>query len=72
VCKGRVLDKHVKATFPSNEHRLREILDLIHLDVCGPMSLASLLGGIYYVSFIDDSSRKSWIYFMKTKDEVLG
>jgi transposase InsO family protein len=34
------------------------------------MFLASLSGNIYYVSFIDDSSRKSWIYFMKTNDEV--
>jgi transposase InsO family protein len=36
------------------------------------MSSASLTGNIYYVSFIDDSSRKTWIYFMKTKDEVFS
>jgi hypothetical protein len=72
VCKGCALDKHVKVAFPSNEHRSREILDLIHSDVCGPMTSTSLSGNIYYVSFIDDSSRKSWIYFMKTKDEVFG
>jgi hypothetical protein len=72
VCKGCALNKHVKVAFPSNEHRSREILDLIHSDVCGPMSSTSLSGNIYYVSFIDDSSRKSWIYFMKTKDEVFG
>jgi transposase InsO family protein len=70
VCKGCALNKHVKVAFPSNKHRSREILDLIHSDVCGPMTSTSLSGNIYYVSFIDDSSRKSWIYFMKTKDEV--
>jgi hypothetical protein len=58
--------------FPSSEHRLRGILDLIHSDVCGPMSSTSLTSNIYYVSFIDDSSRKTWIYFMKTKDEVFN
>jgi hypothetical protein len=42
VCKGCALNKHAKATFPSNEHRSRGILDLIHSDVCGPMSSASL------------------------------
>ena len=34
------------------------------------MSSISLLGSIYYVSFMDDSCRKSWTYFMKTKNGV--
>ena len=34
------------------------------------MSSSSLRGYVYYVSFIDDLSRKAWIYFMKNKDEV--
>ena len=47
-------------------------MDIIHSDVCGPMSAASLCGYVYYVSFIDDYSRKSWIYFLKSKDEVFS
>jgi hypothetical protein len=47
-------------------------LDLIHTDVCGPMIVASLNGYLYYVLFIDDHSRKTWIYFLKTKDGVLA
>lgn len=45
---------------------------LVRLDVCGPMSSASVKGNIYYVTFIDDSSKKAWIYFMKTKDEAFS
>ena len=37
-----------------------------------PMSSSSLSGYVYYVSFIDDFSRKTWIYFMKNKDEVFS
>ena len=36
------------------------------------MSSISLSGYVYYVSFIDDFSRKTWIYFMKNKDEIFS
>jgi transposase InsO family protein len=35
------------------------------------MPSTSLSGYVYYVSFIDDYSRKTWVYFLKSKDEVL-
>ena len=36
------------------------------------MSSSSLSGYVYYVSFIDDFFRKTWIYFLKSKDEVFN
>jgi transposase InsO family protein len=47
-------------------------LELVHSNVCGPMPSTSLSGYVYYVSFIDDYSRKTCVYFLKSKDEVLG
>jgi hypothetical protein len=70
VCRGCTLGKDVKGAFPSNEHRSKGILGLVHSDVCGLMSVATITGSMYYVSFINDFSRKSWIYFLKTKDNV--
>jgi hypothetical protein len=58
--------------FPSSDSKAASILDLIHFDVCGPMSSASLSGCLYYVIFIVDFSRKSWIFFMKTKGQVIN
>lgn len=42
-------------------------LELIHSDVYGPTSVSSLGGSRYYVTFIDDSTRKVWVYFLKHK-----
>ena len=52
---------------------LAVILDLIHSYLCGPMSSVSLRGYEYYVTLIDDHSRKTWIYILKSKksEEVL-
>jgi hypothetical protein len=72
VCRGCTLGKHAKVVFPSSRHRSKEILDLVHSNVCGPMLVASISGSMYYVSFIDDFSRKTWIYFLKTNDEVFS
>ena len=72
LCKGCTLGKYTKTAFPSSDSRAAGILDLIHSDVCGPMSSASLTGSLYYVVFIDDLSQKSYIFFMKTKGQVFS
>jgi hypothetical protein len=72
VCRGCVLGKFAKASFPSSDSRSARILDLVHTDVCGPMSQKSLSGCEYYLTFIDDYSRKTWIYFLKAKSEVFA
>ena len=72
VYKGCAKGKNTKKTFPSSESKEKGILEIIHSNVCGSMSSISLSGYVYYVSFIDDFSRKTWIYFMKNKDEVFS
>ncbi|KAK2978064.1 hypothetical protein RJ640_015702 [Escallonia rubra] len=47
-----------------------ERLELVHLDVCGPTTIKSLGGNLYFVSFIDDASRKTWIYAFSQKSDV--
>jgi hypothetical protein len=72
IYRGCALGKNAKGSFPSNDNRSKGILDLVHADLCGPMTVASLSGYLYYVIFIDDHFRKTWIYFLKTKDGVLS
>ena len=62
----------MKKTFPSSESKTKGILEIVHSDVCGPMCSISLSGYVYYVSFIYDFSCKTWIYFLKGKNEVFS
>ena len=68
VRKERTQRRH----FQVAKAKQKGILEIIHFDVCGPMSSSSLSGYVYYVSFIDNFSRKTWIYFLKNKDEVFS
>jgi hypothetical protein len=70
VCRGCALGKFTMASFPSSDTRSAGILDLVHMKVCGPMSRRSLSSCKYYLTFIDEYSRKTWIYFLKAKSEV--
>ena len=59
-------------SFPNNESKVKQILEKVHLDVCEPMSSISLRRYVYYVSFLDDFSCETWIYFLKGKNEVFN
>ena len=59
VCKGCALGKYAKATFSRSHNRGKSVLGLIHSDIFGPISTKTLSGGKYFVTFIDDHSRKT-------------
>ena len=44
----------------------------MHFDICGPMQTSSIGGCNYFLTFIDDYSRKTWVYFLKHKYDVFG
>lgn len=48
----------------------KDILEVVYSDVCGPLQTESLGGNRYFVSFIDDLTRRVWIYPIKRKNEV--
>jgi transposase InsO family protein len=45
-------------------------LQLVHSDLCGPLSSPSFYGCKYFLTFIDEFSRRTWVYFLKLKSEV--
>jgi hypothetical protein len=72
MCNGCAQGKNIKNPFPKRDNKAEGVLELIHSDVCGPMPSSSISGYLYNVSFIDDYSRKTWVYFLKSKDEVFS
>ena len=45
-------------------------LELIHSDLCGPLPHTSLKGNRYVLTFIDDFSRRTWVYFLDVKSDT--
>jgi transposase InsO family protein len=72
ICNGCAQGKNIKNHFPKRDSKAEGVLELIHSYVCGPMPSSPMSGYVYYVSFTDDYSHKTWLYFLKSKDEVFS
>ncbi|KAL0455125.1 UNVERIFIED_CONTAM: hypothetical protein Slati_0851700 [Sesamum latifolium] len=48
------------------------LLDLVHTDVCGPLSVPARGGFSYFITFTDDHSRYDYVYLMRYKSEAFG
>eukprot|EP00253_Pinus_taeda_P028506 PITA_28506 len=71
VCSGCVLGKHHRDSFDKRASwHASAPLQLVHSDLCGPLPVASFSGCKYFLTFIDDFSRRTWVYFLKLKSEV--
>ncbi|GJX28252.1 retrovirus-related pol polyprotein from transposon TNT 1-94 [Tanacetum coccineum] len=55
---------------PKAEDTNQEKLYLLHMDLCGPMRVASINGKRYILVIVDDYSRFTWVRFLRTKDEA--
>ena len=51
-------------------HRVRKVLELAHMDLCGPMQIVSLGGSLYFMLLVDDFSRLCWVFFLYQKREA--
>ncbi|GAA0171472.1 transmembrane signal receptor [Lithospermum erythrorhizon] len=57
---------------PKKENwRANKVLELVHSDICGPITPTSSSGNRYFLTFIDDYSRKGWVYLLANKSEAL-
>ena len=62
------IQKHL--SFPFFNHLSKSAFDLIHCDVWGPFAKFTHDGFRYFLTIVDDTTRSTWVYLMKTKSEI--
>ncbi|KAH9291033.1 hypothetical protein KI387_044162 [Taxus chinensis] len=71
VCEGCALGKHPQEKFPKGHAwRASSPLELVDSDLTSPFPVPSMSQAKYVITFIDDCTRYTWVYFLKFKFEV--
>ena len=70
-CEACILGKQHRLPFNSrNSRRARYPLKLVHTNLVGPMQVTSIGGSTYFMTFIDDFNRRTWVYFLKNNSKA--
>ena len=71
TCEPCLMGKMTKTPFSGTMERASDLLEIIHTDVCDPMSVKARGEYRYFLTFTDDLSRYGYIYLMKHKSEIV-
>src|SRR5215475_1568408 len=72
ICDDCMANKATIQPFEQRRKRASGALDLVHSDICGPMRTRTSGGRRFFITFIDDYSRKAFVYFLSAKNEALA
>ena len=73
LCADYVTTKLKRSPFPSQAKRRAEgLLDLVHGDLCGPITPATPGGKAYFLLLVDDRSRYMWVALLAAKSDTLA
>nr|GFA72967.1 hypothetical protein [Tanacetum cinerariifolium] len=71
LCPSCEQGKSKRASYPPKPvPNSRQMLHLLHMDLCGPIRIASINGKWYVLVIVDDYSRYTWVQFLRSKDEA--
>ena len=71
LCSSCLKGKKHREAFPSQaSRRATQVLELVHMDLCGPMQTVSLGGSLYFMLLVDDFSQLCWVFFLHQKSEA--
>lgn len=67
-CEPCKIKKHPYAK--KSAYRAQHLLELVHTDLCGPISKPSFAGSLYFMPFVDDHSRMTFTYYLRYKHQA--
>ena len=71
LCRSCVVGKHHRTSFPKkSSFQATEPLELIHIDICGPITPTTLGGSRYFLLIINDFSRLTWVSMLHCKSDA--
>jgi hypothetical protein len=72
LCQSCLVAKQTRIPFPHSTHwRADEPLELVHVDLCGPITPSTVGGNKYFMLIIDDCTRWSTVFMLKSKDQAV-
>ncbi|UYV83888.1 hypothetical protein LAZ67_X000522, partial [Cordylochernes scorpioides] len=73
ICDDCCMTKSTMAPHKSSPYKIKtkNLLELVHSDLCGPFPVESFAGSRYFLTFTDDFSRRVAVYFLKHKYQVI-
>ena len=70
MCKQCHLGKITKSSVKSKTYTSKEVLEIVHIDLCGPIEVQSYKGDRYIILFVDDYSRMMTSMFLKKNSDA--
>ena len=70
-CEICQLSKQVRSHFPIQPYKASSTFSMIHSDIWGPSRIKNVTGTRWFVSFIDDHTRLTWVFLMEEKSDQI-
>jgi hypothetical protein len=73
LCEAWQTEKQGHTSFPAKvEYHVKRHLELVHDDLCGPISPTTLRGNKYFLLLVNDLSRYMWVATIPSKDRAVA
>lgn len=71
ICDSYLAGKQRRRSFSTtSSYRAKNLLDLVHADLCGPVTSDTLGGKMLFLLAVDDKSRYMWLVLLSSKDQA--